>query len=63
MLQQVSPWKQLVGWVGIVDLRAEKGFSGHVDQMNKLRPVKVSDLIVPYLGMAELRPEPKNTEF
>lgn len=53
----------MVGWVGIIDLRAEKGFGGHVDQMNKLRPVKVSDLIVPYLGMAELRPKPKNTEF
>ena len=53
----------MVGCVGIIDFGAEKAFSGHVDQMNKLRPVNVSDFIVPYLGMAELRPRPKNTDF
>ena len=62
-MQQVSPMKHLVGWVGITDLRAVKGFHDHMDQVSELKLTNVGDFIVSYLEIAKLRPEPKNADF
>lgn len=42
----------LVGWVGITDFRAVKGFSDHMDQVSKLKLTNVGDFVVSYLEIA-----------